>query len=140
MNNIERIKKLNPLFLTPNQKRILYLHNLKNIENKKEIKPKIVKKKVKKKRKVTTKDKKIVAGRQGYKCANKPYSSCIENYECPMWIKGDGSFDESGFDIDHINEFIETQNDNLDNLQALCKTCHYIKTSRFNSKRKRKTN
>ena len=32
----------------------------------------------------------------------------IKNYNCPMWILYDGSFDESGYEIDHIEEFSKT--------------------------------
>ena len=39
-----------------------------------------------------------------------------------------GSFDRSGYDIDHIKEFSITFDDNINNLQALCKSCHSIIT------------
>ena len=51
-----------------------------------------------------------------------------------MWEKsGDnrGSFDASGYDIDHIHERSLTGNDEIDNLQALCKCCHSVKTKAF---------
>jgi len=89
------------------------------------------------KRKVTTAQKKLVAGRQHFKCANKPGSGLrgLENYLCPRWACADpdtrGSFDESGYEIDHIMEHSITQDDNLDNLQALCKSCHAVKTKKF---------
>ena len=60
--------------------------------------------------------KRIVAGRQNYKCANKPGSNLnrIENYLCPLWQKADsdnkGSFDESGFELDHIKELATSLN------------------------------
>ncbi len=78
--------------------------------------------------------KKTVAARQKFKCANNKEKNLIglENYECPMWRnKGDGAFDESQYDIDHIEEFSINQNDDLNNLQALCKCCHAVKTRRF---------
>ena len=34
--------------------------------------------------------------------------------------QGDGIFDESGYEIDHIEEFSINNNDSDENLQALC--------------------
>ena len=81
-------------------------------------------------RTVTEAIKKRVAGKQSYKCANKPgiIIKGIEGYICPLWNSSGenrGSFDESGYQIDHIIEHCLTQNDNEDNLQALC--IHVIK-------------
>lgn len=53
---------------------------------------------------------------------------------CPLWHSNKsnpGNFDEAGYEIDHIVEWSLTQNDNTDNLQALCPTCHKVKTKRF---------
>lgn len=80
--------------------------------------------------------KKRIAGKQFYKCANKPDTELkgLDRYECPMWkynIENPGSFDESGYDIDHIEEYCINQNNNEDNLQALCHNCHSVKTKRF---------
>lgn len=90
-----------------------------------------------KKRKLTPKQKIKIASRQYYKCANSPNSQVISNYDCPLWKDNinPGSFDESGYDIDHIEEFCISQNDKEDNLQALCLSCHRVKTKRFNSKK-----
>lgn len=88
-------------------------------------------------RNVSFATKKAVAGRQLYKCANKPGSKLdkLEHYHCPLWTKVDlntkGSFDESGFDIDHIEELSVSGNNNITNLQALCKSCHSVKTKTF---------
>jgi hypothetical protein len=88
---------------------------------------------MKMKRKVTEALKKLVAGRQNYKCANSPSTNVIKNYNCPLWQnKGrQGSFGEEGYQIDHIIEHSLTQNDNESNLQALCLSCHSVKTRRF---------
>ncbi len=84
------------------------------------------------KRTLTDSQKKTIAGKQHYKCAT------ITNYECPLWnANRDGSFDESGYEIDHITEFSLTQDDNVDNLQALCLSCHRVKTKRFTQKGKK---
>ena len=91
------------------------------------------------KRTLTESQKKIVAGRQRFKCANKPGSKVVKDYECPLWKHSDGSFEESLYEIDHIKEFL-TKNDSLKNLQALCLNCHRIKTTRFMAvKNKKKT-
>ena len=85
--------------------------------------------------------KKRVAGRQYYRCANEPKlkpklnQRGLEGYKCPLWLSPihKGSFDESGYEIDHIIEY-SISNDNSDsNLQALCISCHRNKTKRFNS-------
>src|ERR1044071_8411257 len=87
-------------------------------------------------RNVSEATKKNIAGKQFYKCANKPGISLrgLANYECPLWNKNGenkGSFDESGYEIDHIKEYSISKNDNIKNLQALCKMCHIVKTKRF---------
>ena len=65
------------------------------------------------------------------KCANYPNSNIILNYNCPMWLLYNGNFDSSGFEIDHINEFSKTCNNDLENLQLLCACCHKVKTKLF---------
>jgi len=90
------------------------------------------------KRNVTEATKKRIAGQQYYKCANKPGLQLrgLKNYKCPLWQKNNeskGSFDESGYDIDHIIEHSCGGNDSDTNLQALCKSCHLVKTKRFMS-------
>jgi len=83
-----------------------------------------MKKKIK--RSVTESMKKRIAGRQQYHCANS-----IENYECPFWKNnGNGCFDESGYNIDHIVELRNFGNNDESNLQALCINCHRVKTIR----------
>ena len=102
------------------------------------------KNKINKGRKLSEANKKNRAGKQYYKCANEPGSNLkgLENYQCPLWEKADirikGNFDESGYEIDHINEHCLTKDDNQDNLQALCKMCHSVKTKRFMMKKNTK--
>ena len=86
------------------------------------------------KRNVTESQKKTVAARQNYKCANRNY---ITNYDCPLWSGPRlGLFDEAGYEIDHIQEHCLTQDDSLENLQALCVSCHRVKTRRFMQRKK----
>jgi len=77
--------------------------------------------------------KKSVVGKQRYKCANHSNINLkgLENYKCPLWIGDDGSFNELGYEIDHIVEFSISHNNDINNLQALCKICHKEKTRRF---------
>ncbi len=86
--------------------------------------------------------KKQVAGKQFYKCANGPDDDVdgLKDYDCPLWcsVKHNGSFDEAGFDIDHIEEYCLTQDHSMDNLQALCRSCHMVKTKRFMNNHKQK--
>ena len=83
-----------------------------------------------------------MAGKQYNKCANNPNTKVIglDNYKCPLWQNKNndikGCFDESGYEIDHIIEHSLTQNDDINNLQALCKSCHTVKTNNFNRKTK----
>lgn len=92
-------------------------------------------------RKLTDSQKKFIAGSQKYKCANNPHIllaiNKLINYKCPLWRNnGDGSFDEAGYEIDHIEEYSINQNDNINNLQALCLSCHRVKTKKFLLKNK----
>lgn len=96
-------------------------------------------KKQKAERKVSEAVKKRVAGSQSFKCANKPASNLFRliNYKCPMWFKPgelQGSFDESGYEIDHSVELSISGDNDLENLQALCLCCHKVKTLRFMTK------
>ena len=91
-------------------------------------------------RKVSESLKKYIAGTQSYQCANKPGIVIVglESYNCPLWRETNssvpGNFDESGYEIDHIIEHCISQDDTAENLQALCKSCHNVKTMRFNRK------
>jgi len=64
-------------------------------------------------------------------CSNYPDSNVIKNYNCPMWLLYNGHFDDSGYEIDHIDEFSKTHNNDLSNLQLLCVCCHKVKTKLF---------
>lgn len=77
--------------------------------------------------------KNIVASKQSFKCANKPDIKLkgLEDYDCILWKTSDGSFDGSGFTIDHIIERCLGGSHDLNNLQALCSMCHMVKTKYF---------
>lgn len=85
------------------------------------------------KRKVSEALKKLIAGKQNYKCANKINTQVVKNYNCPLWQnkQRNGSFGEEGYQIDHIIEHSVSKNDAPENLQALCLSCHSVKTRRF---------
>jgi hypothetical protein len=74
-------------------------------------------------RNVTESQKRRVAGRQRFTCAGS-----VPDYVCPMKKE---PFDESGYEIDHIQELRDGGTNDLSNLQALCISCHRVKTSRM---------
>jgi len=75
--------------------------------------------------------------RQNYKCANKKGANLIGigDYVCPRWdslnYQGDIS---DNYEIDHIVEYSITNDNSLENLQALCRDCHGIKNKNFSKK------
>ena len=88
--------------------------------------------------KLTESKKKDISGRQNNKCANnstEKYGKKILNYDCPFWRNVScGNFDLSGFEIDHIVRFADSNDNSEENLQALCKCCHSVKTKKENRK------
>lgn len=114
------------------EKRQSILKEVVSIKEFKKQKPKLVNHN----RYISDAKKRSIAGKQYYKCANNPKNKLrrLENYKCPLWEKDNhnkGSFDCSGFEIDHIDEFITSRNNSEENLQALCKSCHSVKTRKF---------
>ena len=81
-------------------------------------------------RKLTKSQKEEIAAKQHFKCAQS-----VENYICPLWNRNDnkGSFGEEKYHIDHIKEIWDGGDDNISNLQALCLSCHAVKTKRNTS-------
>ena len=65
-------------------------------------------------------------------CANNPinFAPGCKGYICPLWKNGNGLFDESGLEIDHIIEVTHGGTNELSNLQSLCPCCHSVKTKR----------
>jgi hypothetical protein len=82
---------------------------------------------------LTEATKKRVAAKQHFKCANKPGSKSrgLDGYKCELWEFRDGTFGESLYEIDHIEEYCISHNNDISNLQALCPGCHAVKTKRF---------
>lgn len=82
---------------------------------------------------ITPQIKKQILEKQNNKCANSIINPAInlKEYACPMWLLYNGTFDLSGYQFDHIDEFSITRNDNIENLQALCNSCHAVKTKLF---------
>lgn len=84
-----------------------------------------------KQRKISNSVKMTVVGRQRFKCANGPGSNLdkLETYLCPFWQATEytGSFDESGYVMDHKKEFCSAGYDDISNLQALCVCCQSVK-------------
>lgn len=76
----------------------------------------------------------------GYRCANYPGANLegIGNYKCHLY-KGDGKgfFDEANYHIDHITPLHRSGSNDISNLQALCPSCHSVKTGNENKTRVR---
>jgi hypothetical protein len=88
---------------------------------------------------ITESVKKTVAARQSFKCANNQsdaWASSPTNYDCTLWQCRDGTFDEAGYEIDHIAEVSISGDNSVENLQALCPMCHRVKTKRFLQQKK----
>jgi uncharacterized C2H2 Zn-finger protein len=83
---------------------------------------------------ISDKNKKIILERQNYKCANKPDVDLfrIGDFPCLLWEgTRNGVFIDSLYEIDHIIEFSLTSDNSVENLQALCSSCHCFKTKSF---------
>jgi len=92
---------------------------------------------IKTNRYISQKTKTIVLDRQQYKCANNAHypSINLSDYSCLLWRYQDGTFDQSGYEFDHIDEYSITNNNTLENIQALCPMCHSVKTKKFKNNR-----
>lgn len=84
--------------------------------------------KTKNSRYISQKVRKQILEKQNYKCGNI-YG--INNYYCKLWKYENGNFDEAGYEFDHIEEYCLTQNNSINNIQALCPSCHKVKTKIF---------
>lgn len=75
---------------------------------------------------ISSEKKLLVAGQQHFKCAG-------DRTRCPQWLLNEGtvlqgSFDASGFEIDHAPPWREAHRSDRAVLQALCHSCHAYKT------------
>ena len=70
---------------------------------------------------ISAEKKLLIAGEQRFRCAG-------DRTRCPCWILNEGSFDESGFEIDHSPAWREACRSDRSVLQALCHSCHALKT------------
>jgi hypothetical protein len=66
--------------------------------------------------------------RQKFACAQ------ISDYNCPI---AKCLFDEAGYDVDHVLPLADGGSNDITNLQALCPSCHRVKTARENRERDR---
>lgn len=72
---------------------------------------------------------------QHYQCANAPASkhrqkhALFASYECPLWKCNRGYFDAAGYVIDHRVPYHRVRQHTVENLQALCHSCHAWKTT-----------
>jgi 5-methylcytosine-specific restriction endonuclease McrA len=90
-------------------------------------------------KKLSKKEQTFVLERQDNKCANNIHKPAIRNYDCPLWKYNHGNFDEAGCEFDHINELCKTGDNNISNYQALCPSCHRVKTRKFLNNKKQFT-
>lgn len=94
------------------------------------------------KRRLTPSQKKTVAGNQNYKCANTIGSEFSKQYDvtCLLWTHPErqGTFGKEGYEVDHIIEFSQGGADTIENCQALCLSCHRVKTINFNQNRNKR--
>jgi hypothetical protein len=61
----------------------------------------------------------MILVRQSFRCKG------VSNYTCPLQGR---HFDEAGYDIDHIHPLFLGGSNDPTNLQALCPSCHRVKT------------
>ena len=87
---------------------------------------------------ISQKTKREVLLKQNNKCANNPLNPAVNlrDYECLLWKYQYGNFDMAGYQYDHIDEYSKYGNNNIENIQALCPSCHCVKTKKFLNNRK----
>ena len=89
-----------------------------------------------KRRQLSQKEILFLVESQHGKCANYPdkkEQNGMKGYLCPLYESQrlKGSFDESGYQIDHIDEYSISKETSIENSQALCPCCHSFKTKKF---------
>lgn len=85
------------------------------------------------KRYINKSTKEAVIDRQGYRCANNPSNPAtnLADYQCLLWKYQNGIFDGAGYQFDHIDEICKSNDNSINNIQALCPNCHAVKTKKF---------
>lgn len=68
--------------------------------------------------------------RQAFRCKGVP------DYTCPLLATTGGLFDAAGYDMDHLIPLVFGGSTDPSNLQALCVSCHRIKTAREEASRR----
>jgi len=89
-----------------------------------------------KRRQLSQKEILFLVESQNGKCANYPdkkEQNGMKGYLCPLYESErlKGLFDESGYQIDHIDEYSISKETSIENSQALCPCCHSFKTKKF---------
>ena len=112
-------RKHNNLFTNMDEEENTYMSSITNIRP------------LKKSRYISKKTIRDIIEKYDNKCANNPDNPIIKDYICPMWLLYNGTFDISGYQIDHIDEFSITEDNSINNLQPLCPSCHIVKTKQF---------
>jgi len=81
--------------------------------------------------------KKNILIKQNFQCANNPYRPALNlsDYKCYLWIHNNGYFDEATYNIHHIDEYKLSNNNTINNIQALCPNCYAVKVNRFNKQK-----
>lgn len=84
-------------------------------------------------------DKKLIEKKQLHKCANYPGSNfeMKYNFQCLLYKieERKGNFGEEGCEIDHILPVSKGGCSNIENAQALCLSCHRVKSNFENKER-----
>lgn len=89
-------------------------------------------------RRTTKSDVQLLLQNQNNQCKNNPVQKAPgipDRYICPQWKYNGGFLEEdvvSGgylFDIDHINDYSESNDNSFRNKQILCLYCHRMKTN-----------
>ena len=93
---------------------------------------------VHKRKNLSESEKYRILNRQNFCCANKDRKAA--NCSCDCWILRDGGFLKGLMEFDHIIALKDGGDNSLDNMQALCPTCHSHKTRSSCKKKKKKKN
>ena len=87
---------------------------------------------------ISQETKRQVLLRQDNRCANHPLYPAmnLSDYQCKLWKYENGFFDQAGCQYDYIDEYSNYGNNTVNNIQALCPSCHCVKTKKFLNNKK----